>query len=108
MVSDVVMPRMSGRELSQSLVSFRPNMKTVFMSGYIDDVIERHGVHMDGVAFLQKPFSLAVLARANCAICSADHAPRPILRFFKAGRKSNAGCPIFALCWQMWGCRPPP
>jgi PAS domain S-box-containing protein len=63
MISDVVMPRMSGRELAQALVSFRPNMKTVFMSGYIDDAIERHGVQMDGVAFLQKPFSLAVLAR---------------------------------------------
>jgi len=64
MISDVVMPRMSGRELVQSLASVRPSMKTVFMSGYIDDaVVGRHGVQMDGVAFLQKPFSLAVLAR---------------------------------------------
>ncbi len=63
MISDVVMPRMSGRELSQSLAGFRPNMKTVFMSGYIDDAIERHGLQTEGVAFLQKPFSLTVLAR---------------------------------------------
>ncbi len=60
MISDVAMPRMSGRELAQSLADIRPNMKTVFMSGYIDDAV---GVQMDGVAFLQKPFSLAVLAR---------------------------------------------
>jgi CheY-like chemotaxis protein len=38
-------------------------MKTVFMSGYIDDAVERHGLQTQGVAFLQKPFSLAVLAR---------------------------------------------
>jgi PAS domain S-box-containing protein len=63
MISDVVMPRMSGRELSQSLAGFRPHMKTVFMSGYIDDAVERHGLQTQGVAFLQKPFSLAVLAR---------------------------------------------
>ena len=63
MISDVVMPKMSGRELAQLLADLRPKMKTIFMSGYIDDVIERHGVQMDGVAFLQKPFSLAVLAR---------------------------------------------
>jgi two-component system, cell cycle sensor histidine kinase and response regulator CckA len=63
MISDVVMPRMSGRELSQTLLSVRPAMKTIFMSGYIDDAIERHGVQMEGVVFLQKPFSLTVLAR---------------------------------------------
>jgi two-component system, cell cycle sensor histidine kinase and response regulator CckA len=63
MITDVVMPRMSGRELSQILEGIRPAMKTVFMSGYIDDAIVRHGVQAEGVAFLQKPFSLAVLAR---------------------------------------------
>jgi CheY-like chemotaxis protein len=63
MISDVVMPRMSGRELSQTLGRVRPAMKTIFMSGYIDDAIERHGLQMEGVAFLQKPFSLTVLAR---------------------------------------------
>jgi CheY-like chemotaxis protein len=63
MITDVVMPRMSGRELSQALVSTQPALKTIFMSGYIDDAIERHGLQMEGVAFLQKPFSLALLAR---------------------------------------------
>jgi CheY-like chemotaxis protein len=63
MITDIVMPRMSGRELSQALASIRPTMKTVFMSGYIDDAIVRHGVQTEGVAFLQKPFRLEVLAR---------------------------------------------
>jgi two-component system cell cycle sensor histidine kinase/response regulator CckA len=63
LISDVVMPKMSGRELSQMLTGIRPDIKTLFMSGYTDDAIVRHGVEQDGVAFLQKPFSLATLVR---------------------------------------------
>ncbi len=64
MITDLVMPKMSGRELSQVLGSSRPKMKTIFISGYTDDaVMHHHGVQEPGVAFLQKPFSLAVLAR---------------------------------------------
>jgi two-component system, cell cycle sensor histidine kinase and response regulator CckA len=63
MITDVVMPKMSGRELSQMLGSLRPDLKTIFMSGYTDDAVVRHGVQEDGVAFLQKPFSLATLSR---------------------------------------------
>jgi PAS domain S-box-containing protein len=63
MITDVVMPRMGGRELSQALARIRPELKTIFMSGYTDDAAMRHGVQEAGVAFLQKPFSLATLAR---------------------------------------------
>jgi PAS domain S-box-containing protein len=63
LVTDVVMPRMSGRELSQTLVHLRPNLKTIFMSGYTDDNVVRHGVGEASIAFLQKPFSLSTLAR---------------------------------------------
>jgi PAS domain S-box-containing protein len=63
MLTDLVMPRMSGRELSQLLANTRPQMRTIFMSGYTDDAAVRLGLQEDGVAFLQKPFSLAVLAR---------------------------------------------
>jgi hypothetical protein len=63
LVSDVVMPRMSGGELSQLLEAQRPQLKTVFMSGYSDDAVVRHGVTEAGVLFLQKPFSLSLLAR---------------------------------------------
>jgi YesN/AraC family two-component response regulator len=53
---------MSGRELAQILSVVRPEMKTVYMSGYTDDEIMRHGVQEKGMAFLHKPFSLASLA----------------------------------------------
>jgi two-component system cell cycle sensor histidine kinase/response regulator CckA len=62
MISDVLMPGMSGRELSQKLVELRPEIKTIFMSGYIDDPTVRDGVTSEGVAFLQKPFRLMTLA----------------------------------------------
>ncbi len=63
LITDVVMPGMSGRELSQMLGSLRPDLKRIFMSGYSDDAVLRHGIHVMGAAFLQKPFSLGTLAR---------------------------------------------
>jgi CheY-like chemotaxis protein len=63
MITDVIMPKMSGRELAQILGSLRPQMKTIYISGYTDDAIMRHGVQEEGVAFLHKPFSLTKLAR---------------------------------------------
>ena len=63
LITDVVMPKMSGRVLSQKLARLRPDLKTIFMSGYTDDAVVRHGVSEEGVAFLQKPFSLSTLAR---------------------------------------------
>ncbi len=63
LLTDLVMPKMSGRELSLLLQIARPAIKTIFMSGYTDDAVVRHGVQDAGLTFLQKPFSLAVLAR---------------------------------------------
>ena len=63
LLTDVVMPRMNGRELSQMLGSLRPELRIVFMSGYTDDAVLRHGIHDMHAAFLQKPFGLAILAR---------------------------------------------
>ena len=62
LLTDVVMPKMSGRELSQMMGSLRPGLKTIHMSGYTDDAVLRHGVHQVGTTFLQKPFSLGTLA----------------------------------------------
>jgi len=50
-------------ELAAQLASLRPDTKVVFMSGYTDDAIVRHGVLSEGTAFLQKPFTLDVLVR---------------------------------------------
>jgi two-component system cell cycle sensor histidine kinase/response regulator CckA len=63
LLTDVVMPQMSGRELSQMLVSLRPGLKTIHMSGYTDDAVLRYGINELHTAFLQKPFGLGALAR---------------------------------------------
>ena len=62
LVTDVVMPGMSGRELSRRLAPTRPGMKVLFLSGYPDESILQRGALEPGVAFLQKPFSAQGLA----------------------------------------------
>ncbi len=63
LLTDVVMPGMSGSALASQLKAERPGIKTVFMSGYTDDAIVRHGVLDSDVAFLQKPFTVDGLTR---------------------------------------------
>jgi len=63
LLTDVVMPGMSGHELADRLAPVRPEIKVVYMSGHTEDAILRHGVSGHRTAFLQKPFTLDTLAR---------------------------------------------
>jgi PAS domain S-box-containing protein len=62
MVTDVIMPGMTGRELADRLLEKRPGMRVLFVSGYTDNIIAERGMLAPGTAFLQKPFSPRHLA----------------------------------------------
>lgn len=57
------MPGGSGLELSRQLVDLYPSLRVIYMSGYTEDAIVRHGVLLPGIAFLPKPFSADALCR---------------------------------------------
>jgi len=63
LLTDVVMPGMSGRELADQLTARCPKLRVLYMSGYTDDAIVRHGMLEPGLAYLEKPFRSAGLLR---------------------------------------------
>jgi len=64
LLTDVIMPRMNGRELADRFRALHPSAAVLFMSGYTDEVIDRAGVLEAGLRLLQKPFELGELAAA--------------------------------------------
>jgi len=63
LLTDVVMPGLNGRELANRLAGLRPDARVIFMSGYTDDAVTRHGVLERGSAYVQKPFTPDAIAR---------------------------------------------
>jgi PAS domain S-box-containing protein len=74
LLTDAVMPQMSGRELREVLVSLCPDIKVLYMSGYTDDAIMRHGLLEQEIVFLQKPFTAEALVRKVREVLDAPHA----------------------------------
>jgi two-component system cell cycle sensor histidine kinase/response regulator CckA len=72
MLADVVMPGMSGSELAKLLKPLYPEIKILYMSGYTDDSIVRHGVLEKGVNYIQKPFTMEGLARKVREVLEQD------------------------------------
>ena len=63
LLSDVILPNLNGRQIYEKLAQGRPTLRVLFMSGYTENIIARHGVLEAGFFFVQKPFSLKELAR---------------------------------------------
>ncbi|HEV7990487.1 MAG TPA: PAS domain S-box protein [Gemmatimonadaceae bacterium] len=63
-LTDVIMPGGNGPELTRQLISERPGLKVIYMSGYTEDAITRHGVLDPGVTFIHKPFTAETLSQA--------------------------------------------
>lgn len=74
-VTDLIMPGMSGRDLVQALHQIRPHLKALFISGYTEDEIIRRGLHDPGMAFLQKPFTADELSNEVRALLDARAPP---------------------------------
>jgi two-component system, cell cycle sensor histidine kinase and response regulator CckA len=75
-VTDVVLPGMSGREVVEAVRRLRPEAAVLFISGYADDALIREGVLKSEVGFLQKPFSPSILAHKVREVLDARRSPR--------------------------------
>jgi CheY-like chemotaxis protein len=78
LVTDVVMPEMSGLELHNLLIKSRPGLKVLFMSGYTDTTIDRLGIYADGCSFLRKPFTEAELVSKVAALLDKRDPSQPV------------------------------
>lgn len=72
LLTDVVMPGMNGRELAEHLAVIKPNLRVLFMSGYLDDISVNSGMDPHRTTFLQKPFTPDLLLRTVRALLDSS------------------------------------
>lgn len=78
LITDIVMPEMSGRALAEKLTALRPSMRVLYMSGYSHDIIDRYGAMDFGQGFLQKPFTKKDLATKTRGLLDASTTEPPL------------------------------
>jgi two-component system, cell cycle sensor histidine kinase and response regulator CckA len=74
-ISDVMMPVMSGQELGELLAALHPELRMIFMSGYSDSAIEHHGIVDRKAAFLEKPVMAGALLSRVRQVLDGPHPP---------------------------------
>ena len=79
MLTDVVMPGLTGKELADRLRPLRPDLRVLYMSGYADNVIAHGGVLDSGVDYISKPFTPESLTGKVRSVLGAPHVPGRIL-----------------------------
>ncbi|RJQ56366.1 MAG: response regulator [Nitrospiraceae bacterium] len=77
LLTDVIMPGMNGKKLADIMIKRYPGIKVIFMSGYTDDVIARHGVLDEGIVLIQKPVAEKVLTGRIREVLDSDNQRKP-------------------------------
>jgi CheY-like chemotaxis protein len=106
-LTDVVMPHLSGRVLAERLEKLQPGIKVLFMSGYSDDITSHHGVLAEGVKLIQKPFTAEQLATKVREVLGSAEGKGPTIlvvddfaaiRSLMAETLSTAGYAVLEAC----------